>query len=118
MRSGKKINYTKEQILQAIEKSDGIILNVANELNCSWDTARKYINKWQETKRALNDATEAAIDRCESKLFEKIEAGDGQMIRFFLATKGKHRGYTERQELTGADGEPIRHLVVIRAEGS
>ena len=28
-------------------------------------------------------------------------------ILFYLKTKGKSRGYVERQELTGSDGKPI-----------
>lgn len=32
---------------------------------------------------------------------------DASAVIFFLKTKGKHRGYVERSELTGKDGAPI-----------
>jgi hypothetical protein len=107
--------YTKEQVLKAIKGSRGITSVVADALKCEWHTADKYIKMWEETKKAFQSESERMIDFAESKLFKKIEEGDGQMIRFLLATKGKKRGYTERQEITGADGEPIRHLIVKRA---
>jgi hypothetical protein len=38
---------------------------------------------------------------------EAVEAGEIAAIIFRLKTKGKKRGYVERQELTGADNQPI-----------
>jgi hypothetical protein len=37
------------------------------------------------------------------------------MIRFYLLTKGKHRGYTLRHELTGAAGKPIQGPAGLQA---
>ena len=114
MRSGKEINFSQELILSAIKDSSGIVSNIAEKLNCSWATARRYIDKWEATKQALKNENEVALDFVENQLMRKIEDGDSIMIRFFLATKGKRRGYTERQEIAGAEGEPFQHLIVIR----
>jgi hypothetical protein len=47
------------------------------------------------------------VDVAESKLMAKIDAGDTTAIIFFLKTQGKGRGYVERQEVTGAEGNAI-----------
>ena len=39
------------------------------------------------------------IDLAESKLMENIEDNDNTSIIFFLKTKGKKRGYIEKQEV-------------------
>lgn len=106
--------YTKEDVLLAItgdgdsqDGCKGIVSTVAKRLGCAWHTAKKYIGVWKETREAYEDESERSIDLSESKMFEQIKAGDGPMIRYHLSTKGKHRGYSERRELTGAEGGPI-----------
>jgi len=43
----------------------------------------------------------------ESKLYSKALAGDTTSMIFFLKTQGKKRGYIERQEITGEDGNEL-----------
>lgn len=100
--------WTKEQVLEAIKGSMGIVSAIAARLDkCGWCTAQRYIERWQETREAYADECERSLDMSESQLLKAIQSGDGPMIRFHLATKGKRRGYTERTELTGADGGPV-----------
>lgn len=104
--------FTKERVLDAIKSSFGIMSRIAKNLDgCEWHTAEKYVNRWAETRQAFADEDERALDLSESKMIEQIAAGDGPMIRFHLATKGKRRGYTERTELSGPEGGPIEHNV-------
>jgi len=99
MRSGKEINYSKEQVLKAIKDSYGITSQVAENLNCSWATARKYVNKWECTKKALDEENEKSLDFSESMLLKRIQEGSDQMIKFHLATKGKKRGYNDESKV-------------------
>lgn len=102
---GRYRKFKKNDVLAAIEGSNGIVTNVAKHLKCNWHTADEYIKKWPETVQALADENEKYLDLAESKCIERINAGDGQMIRFVLATKGKRRGYTsEELNAAGNDG--------------
>ena len=60
----------------------------------------------------VHDAREEKIDFIESKLFEKIRKGDTISIIFALKTLAKSRGYVERQEISGPEGQPIANIDV------
>ena len=109
--------FSKEQVLEATKGCFGIVSTVAKRLDgCAWGTARKYIDRWAETRAAYADESERALDLSESQLLKAVQAGDGPMIRFHLATKGKQRGYTERHEVTGAEGGAVRVIFDETAE--
>ena len=92
-------NFSKEKVLRAIKGSAGIVSEVAKKLNCDWKTAHKYIHKYDETRLALENEGEELIDNAEMAMHNLISEGDGMMIRYYLSTKGRKRGYVERQEI-------------------
>ena len=109
--------FSKEQVLEAIKGSMGIMSKIAHALGgCQWHTAQRYVNRWAETRAAYADESERALDLSESQLLKAVQAGDGPMIRFHLATKGKQRGFTERYEVTGAEGGAVRVIFDETAE--
>lgn len=101
--------YKKQDILNAIKGSYGIVSNVAANLDCDWHTASVYINQWPDTQEALQDEREGYLDLAENSCIDRVKNGDGQMIRFVLATIGKKRGYSTTEETSaetaGADTE-------------
>lgn len=58
--------------------------------------------------QAVTDLGEGVLDMAEAKLLQLINAGDRQAIIFYLKSKGKSRGYGDRCELTGPNGEPLQ----------
>lgn len=103
---------TQKQVLDAIKDSGGIYSTIARRLKCNWNTARTYCDKWESTKTALQDEIETTLDNAEIKLLDAIKAGDTQIIKWYLSTKGKHRGYTTKIETTVTDenAEPL-HII-------
>ena len=63
--------------------------------------------------QALADENESILDFTEGKAIERIKEGDGTMIRFMLATKGKKRGYTYEDKLEDDDTTEDNTLNVI-----
>lgn len=53
------------------------------------------------------DVEEMVKDFGEAALLKKIKEGDTTCIIFFAKTKLKDRGYTERHEVTGANGSAL-----------
>lgn len=100
----------QKEVLNAIKDSAGIMSVIARRLNCNWNTARTYCNKWESTKLALQDETETTLDNAELKLIDAIKAGDTNLIKWYLSTKGKDRGYTTeiKTDLQTTDNKPLR----------
>lgn len=100
--------YTQENILEAIKDSGAIVSTVARRLGCEWITAKRYIEKWESTRQAFSDEQETILDMAEGTLFNAIKEKDVQAAKWILATKGKKRGYSEKQEIEHSGGVVIR----------
>jgi hypothetical protein len=112
----KREKLTNEQIIDELEKSMGYLYPAHKNLGVARQTLSTWIKEDEELTTAHNDITESHLDKSESKLMEARDKGESWAICFHLKCKGKHRGYTERQELTGADGEKLETGVVILPE--
>lgn len=104
--NGKK--YTVEQVIGAIPNSLGIVTAIANRLGCDWHTAKKYIDRYPSVNQAYQDEVERITDIAETKLYQAINEGDLQAVKYYLSTKGKRRGYVMQTELSGIDGGAIQ----------
>ncbi len=89
----------KEQLLEALVKSLGIVSTACLNVGMSRTTYYKYYNEDEQFKGQVNDISDIAIDFAESKLFDLIKEGNITAVIFYLKTKGKKRGYIERQEI-------------------
>ena len=98
---------TKERVITALQQNKGVVSHAARALECSRQSIYNYIDRHEEVKEAFDEINEATIDRVEQRMLELIDEGHPTLIIFYLKTKGKHRGYVERQEVTGKDGDPI-----------
>lgn len=105
--------FTTAQFKAAIPKSGGLFATIAKRVGCDRHTAKKRIMESPTLKQDWEDETETILDLAESKAMELVNAGDPGMIRFYLATKGRNRGYVERQEVSGPDSGQI----VIKING-
>lgn len=104
-------------MLEALEKHNGIVTVACRAVDIPRSTFYYWKENDEEFSKEVDDINEVAIDYVESKLFEKIEGvtlgsydSEGQVkiynqppsdtaIIFYLKTKGKKRGYVERQEI-------------------
>ena len=107
-------NFSKKIVLKAIKDSYGVVGTIAGRLACDWNTAKRYIDKWPETQQAILDERESYLDLTENACIDRIKQGDGSMIRFVLATKGKKRGYGT--EDAGNDGAGAQADTVVNID--
>jgi predicted transcriptional regulator len=99
--------YTIEEVIAALQETGGLKSRAARLLGCTRQTVSRYIDRYAEVREAMEQAEEDLLDEAEDKLREQIRDGQLTAIIFYLKTKGKGRGYTERVETTGKDGGPV-----------
>ena len=105
-----KSDILKENLLKALEKALGVVTTACRKVECSRETFYKYCKDDSEFKKKVEDM---AIDFAESQLHKQIQDGSTSATIFYLKTKAKHRGYVERQEITGAEGMPTNFQIEI-----
>jgi hypothetical protein len=92
----KKLN--KIALLQALEKSLGIVSSACKAVGISRETFYAYMKEDDVFNKQVKDLENVSLDFVESKLFKRIESGSDACTIFYLKTKGKNRGYVERIE--------------------
>lgn len=100
-------NVKKEQVLNAIKGSYGIVLTVAKKLGCESRTAKKLIDRWEETRNAFEDEGDHILDISENQVYKAVLEGDIATAKWILSRKGKHRGWNEDNTLKLANGDPL-----------
>ena len=100
----------QQAMLAALEKSLGVVTTAAKNIGIDRGTHYLWMNEDAEYKAAVDALQDMAIDFAETHLHQLILNGDTAATIFYLKTKGKKRGYVERQELTGSEGQPIIHI--------
>jgi len=94
-----KIQHTKKALLEALEKSLGVVTTACKQVGIDRTTFYRYYNNDNDFKNKVDDLSNVAIDFAESQLFKQIQDGNPTSTIFYLKTKAKKRGYIERQEI-------------------
>jgi hypothetical protein len=108
----KKRKNTAERIIQALGETQGLLSLAARKAGISYATVKRYAAEFPTVKMAVQDAKSSTLDFAEGKLYQAIAQGNLSAIIFYLKTQGKGRGYIERNEITGREGEPLVPPVV------
>jgi len=89
----------KKKFLEIYEKLAGNAKEACKGVNIARATYYQWRDKDKKFKLSVEEIDEGLIDFAESKLMGKISEGDTTSTIFFLKTKGRERGYVERQEI-------------------
>jgi len=111
----KSRHIKKEALLKALENSLGVVTVACKAAGVPRSTYYKWLKEDKEFKAQVTDIENIALDFGESQLHKQIGDGNTSATIFFLKTKGKKRGYIERNELDLTSGdEPIKINVNIK----
>lgn len=101
----KKVALTKRKMIEALERSLGIVTPAAKEVGISRQQFYVYYNTDPEFKKAVDEIDTMTTDFVENQLFKKIKEGSEKSIMFYMKYKGRKRGYdsTIDVNLTGGD---------------
>ena len=102
-----KSDTKKEAMLEALEKSLGIVTTACNAVGINRSTHYDWMKKDSDYASAVKAIEGRTLDFAESHLHKLIKDGNPTATIFFLKTKGKARGYVERQEIEVAEKKPL-----------
>ena len=95
-----KTEQHKKAMLEALEQSLGVVTSACKSVGIGRTTHYLWMENDPEYRRAVDDLSNVALDYAESKLHSQIKKENPTAIIFYLKTKGKKRGYVERQEIS------------------
>ena len=101
------MDVQKKAMIQALEKALGIVTQACKVVGISRQTHYNWMAADEDYKSAVEDLGDVALDFAESKLHKLIDSGNPAATIFYLKTKGKNRGYVERQEIAVAEKKPL-----------
>lgn len=111
--TSERTEHLKKETLTALENALGIVTTACRVVGIGRTTFYEWVNNDPEFKKQVEDIQNITLDYVEGKLHKQITEDNVTSIIFYLKTKGKSRGYVERQEVTGADGMPNNFQIEI-----
>ena len=120
MTKSNKIQHTKKALLEALEKSLGIVTSACKTVGIDRTTFYRYVKDDPKFEKSVKEIENLCFDYVETQLYGLIKDRNPAAIIFYAKTKMKNRGYVERQEITGKDGKdfPITGFNYINPNGS
>ena len=106
-----KTEQHKKAMIEALEKSLGVVTTACKSVGIGRTTHYMWLDEDPEYRRDVESISDIAVDFAESSLHKQIKDGNPTSTIFFLKTKGKKRGYIERQEIQ-MDGAIASKVIV------
>ena len=112
------IGHTKKAMIEALEKSLGVVTTACKQVGISRDTHYRWMKEDEEYKDKVVAVADVAVDFAESQLFQQIKNGNTTATIFFLKTRAKERGYVEKSEIDHTTGGEKINKVQIEIIGT
>lgn len=90
----------KKKVLKTLVTQMGNVSKACKAANISRAYYYTLLKEDDDFKEAVSEVKESCIDLAESELLNLIKDKNTTAIIFYLKTKGKQRGYIEKQELS------------------
>jgi len=97
----------KAAMLEALEKLLGIVSTAAQVAGVARSAHYNWMQSDMQYKAAVQSIADKALDFAETHLHALIKDKNPAAVIFFLKTKGKARGYVERQEIEVQESRPL-----------
>lgn len=107
--------HNKKAVLIALEKSLGVVTAACKQAGVGRTQFYEWLRTDEEFAKQVEEIRDVTLDFAESALYQQIKKGNTAATIFLLKTKGKNRGYIERQEVDLGTDNHFR-IEVIRNE--
>lgn len=108
-----KTEHNKKAVLEALEKSLGVVTTACKIAGVGRTQFYQWLKDDSEFRKRADDVANITLDFAESQLHKQIKDGSVPATIFYLKTKGKNRGYVERQEISGIDGQKLFEIKIL-----
>ena len=107
-----KTELHKKAVIEALEKTLGVVTTACKQIGIGRTQFYEWLKTDEEFRKQVEDIQNVALDYAESQLHKQIGDGSTAATIFYLKTKGKNRGYIERQEIQHDGGEGLRIEII------
>jgi len=107
-----KTELHKKAVIDALEKTLGVVTTACKQVGIGRTQFYEWLKTDEEFRKQVEDIQNVALDYAESQLHKQIGDGSTAATIFYLKTKGKNRGYVERQEIQHEGGEGLRIEII------
>jgi seryl-tRNA synthetase len=114
--AAKRTSVTKNEVLAAIPGSKGLIVNLENRLNCTRTAIKNAMSSCPEIKKEMVDEEEREKDTVLNNLIEDAKAGDKAARDLYLKAQARDRGFGDKLEVSGANGQPLVFLHAVATD--
>jgi len=99
MAKANKTEHSKKKVVDALEKSLGVVTTACKIAEVSRTQFYQWLKDDEDFAKKVQEIENVTLDFVESQLHKQIKENSTAATIFFLKTKGKKRGYIERQEI-------------------
>lgn len=96
--------YNEKQVRDALIEACGLVSRAAQILNVNPAQIYGYLKRWPRLTMLKTVTDELLLDLAETKLFQLVQEGDKESVRFVLRCKGKSRGWVEQKPMMESSG--------------
>lgn len=89
----------KKRMVAALEKTFGVVTTAAKMAKIDRCTHYRWLKSDEDYKQKVEDLENVMLDFAESNLHQQIMEGNTTATIFLLKTRGRKRGYIERQNI-------------------
>ena len=114
--SAKRTSVSKNEIIGAIPGSKGLIVNLEIALHCTRDAIKAAIQAHPEIKKEMEDEAEREKDMVLNNLIDDAKNGDKAARELYLKAQARDRGFGDKLEVSGADGQPLVFLHAVATD--
>lgn len=90
------IKVKKKKLLEALERSLGIVTSACKEVGLSRNQFYLYYNTDEDFKKRVDEIQDITLDFVENQLLKKIRDGSEKSILFYMKYRGRKRGYIDK----------------------
>ncbi len=106
----------KRELLDAMQQNGGFAYASAKLIGVPYSTVHYWMHNDPGFMKEYEEIKGRLLDRMEQELIQRAMNNKDRdaCLLFYLKTQGKHRGYVERTESTGANGAPLTNEVTFK----